>query len=229
MREGGEVLAISPGNLKEIITEEPSLSDTILKAFLARRWVLMRVGTGLWIVGSRHSQDALRLREFAFRNRLPHAFIELEEDEEVEALLERFSVRPQEMPVAIWLGEKVLKNPTNAELARAIGLDVDTSWRGVYDLIVVGAGPAGLAAAVYGGLRRPLHPRSGGGGLGRPGRDLISDRELPGLSRGALWFGAHQPRLGAGRQGRRPHYGAPRGGRLEEGERPLGSSPLGGL
>jgi thioredoxin reductase (NADPH) len=150
MREGGEVLAISPGNLKEIITEEPSLSDTILKAFLVRRSVLMRVGTGLRIVGSRHSQDALRLREFAIRNRLPHAFIELEEDEEVEALLERFGVRRQEMPVAIWLGEKVLKNPTNAELARAIGLDVDTSWRGVYDLIVVGAGPAGLAAAVYG-------------------------------------------------------------------------------
>jgi thioredoxin reductase (NADPH) len=86
MREGGEVLAISPGNLKEIITEEPSLSDTILKTFLVRRSILMRVGMGLWIVGSRHSQDALRLREFAFRNRLPHAFIELEVDEEVEAL-----------------------------------------------------------------------------------------------------------------------------------------------
>ena len=150
MRESGEVLAISPENLKEIITEEPTLSDTILKAFLARRSVLMRVGTGLRIVGSRHSQDALRLRAFAVRNRLPHAFIELEENEEAEALLERFGVRPQETPVAIWLGEKVLENPSNAELARAIGLDVDTSWRGVYDLIVVGAGPAGLAAAVYG-------------------------------------------------------------------------------
>jgi thioredoxin reductase (NADPH) len=150
MRESGEVLAISPENLKEIITEEPTLSDTILKAFLARRSVLMRVGTGLRIVGSRHSQDALRPRAFAVRNRLPHAFIELEENEEAEALLERFGVRPQETPVAIWLGEKVLENPSNAELARATGLDVDTSWRGVYDLIVVGAGPAGLAAAVYG-------------------------------------------------------------------------------
>ena len=152
VREGGEVLAISPKRLKEVMTEEPALSDTILKAFIARRSVLMRAGTGLRIVGSRHSRDALRLREFAVRNRLPHEWIELEEDRErAGAVLERFGVQPQEMPVAIWLDEKnVLKNPSNAELARAIGLDVDTSREQVYDLIVVGAGPAGLAAAVYG-------------------------------------------------------------------------------
>lgn len=150
MREGGEVLAIPPDKLKAIITDEPTLSDIILKAFLARRSVLMRVGTGLRIVGSRWSKDALRLREFAVRNRLPHRWIELEEDAGAEALLGRFGVQPQETPVAIWLGEKVLKNPSNAELARTIGLDVDTSREQMYEIIVVGAGPAGLAAAVYG-------------------------------------------------------------------------------
>lgn len=150
MREGGEVLAIPPENLKEIITEEPTLSDIILKAFLARRSVLMRAGTGLRIVGSRHSNDALRLREFAVRNRLPHAWIELEEDEGAKGLLKRFGVQPQETPAAIWLGEKVLKSPSNAELARTIGLDVDTSQEQMYEVVVVGAGPAGLAAAVYG-------------------------------------------------------------------------------
>jgi thioredoxin reductase (NADPH) len=150
MRESGEVLAIPPEKLKAIIAEEPTLSDIILKAFLARRSVLMRVGTGLRIVGSRRSKDALRLREFAVRNRLPHRWIELEEDEGADALLERFGVQPQETPVAIWLGEKVLKNPSNAELARTIGLDVDTSREHMYEIIVVGAGPAGLAAAVYG-------------------------------------------------------------------------------
>ena len=72
MEEGGAVLAISPKDLKEIVTEESDLSDIILKAFLARRQVLMNVGTGLRIVGSRYSRDALRLREFAVRNRLPH-------------------------------------------------------------------------------------------------------------------------------------------------------------
>src|SRR5215207_4653531 len=150
MRESGEVLAIPPEKLKAIITEEPTLSDIILKAFLARRSVLMRVGTGLRIVGSRRSKDALRLREFAVRNRLPHRWIELEEDGGAEALLGRFGVQPQETPVAIWLGEKVLNNPSNAELARTIGLDVDNSREQMYEIIVVGAGPAGLAAAVYG-------------------------------------------------------------------------------
>lgn len=150
VREGGEILAISPENLKEVITEEPTLSDIILKAFLARRSVLMRVGTGLRIVGSHYSREALRLREFAVRNRLPHAWLDLEEDEGAEALLREFGVEPDEAPVTIWQGENVLKNPTNAELARAIGLEVDTTRDGTYDLIVVGTGPAGLGASVYG-------------------------------------------------------------------------------
>ena len=150
VRSKGEVLTISPENLKEVIAEEPTLSDIILKAFLTRRSVLMRAGTGLRIVGSHQSKEALRLREFAARNRLPHAWIDLEEEEGSEALLDRFGVRPEETPIAIWQGEKVLKSPTNAELARTIGLDVDTSRREIYDLIIVGAGPAGLAAAVYG-------------------------------------------------------------------------------
>jgi thioredoxin reductase (NADPH) len=150
VREAGEVLAISPERLKEIVTEEPTLSDIILKAFLVRRSVLMRAGTGLRIVGSHRSRNALRLKEFAVRNRLPHAFIDLEGDEGAEALLGRFGLKAQEAPVAIWLDEKVLKAPSNTELARIIGLDVDTSGERTYDLIVVGAGPAGLAAAVYG-------------------------------------------------------------------------------
>jgi len=80
VREGGEVLAIPRERLKEVVTEEPNLSDIILKAFLARRAYMMRTGVGLRIIGSRHSSDAARLREFAARNRLPHVWIELEED-----------------------------------------------------------------------------------------------------------------------------------------------------
>src|SRR5215212_6891328 len=150
VREGGRVLTISRERLKEIVTEEPNLSDIILKAFLARRSYMMRTGLGLRIIGSRHSSDATRLREFAARNRLPHVWIELEENPEAEALLERFGANPSETPVAIWQGEDVLKNPTNAELARAIGLKVDAPWERTYDLVVVGAGPAGLGASVYG-------------------------------------------------------------------------------
>jgi len=150
VREGGEVLAIPRERLKEVVTEEANLSDIILKAFLARRSYLMRTGVGLRIIGSRHSSDATRLREFAARNRLPHVWIELEEDPRAGALLERFGANRSETPVAIWQGEDVLKNPTNAELARAIGLKVDAPWERTYDLVVVGAGPAGLGASVYG-------------------------------------------------------------------------------
>src|ERR671917_1331992 len=148
--EGGEVLAIPRERLKEVVTEEQNLSDIILKAFLARRAYMMRTGLGLRIIGSRHSGDATRLREIAARNRLPHVWIELEEDLKAEALLERFGVKPSETPVTVWQGEDVLKNPTNSELARAIGLKVDAPWERTYDLVVVGTGPAGLGASVYG-------------------------------------------------------------------------------
>jgi thioredoxin reductase (NADPH) len=150
VRQGGRILAISRERLKEVVTEEPNLSDIILKAFLARRSYLMRTGVGLRIVGSRHSSDASRLREFAARNRLPHVWIELEEDPTAEALLEKFGAKPSEAPVTIWQGEDVLKNPTNAELARTIGLKVDAPGELAYDLVVVGAGPAGLGASVCG-------------------------------------------------------------------------------
>jgi thioredoxin reductase (NADPH) len=151
VREGGEVLAIPPERLKEVVTEESNLSDIILKALLARRsWEMRNGGTGLRLVGSRRSRDAARLREFAARNRLPHVWIELEDDPDAEALLGRFGAKPSETPVAIWQGKDVMKNPTNAELAQAIGLTVDAPRKQTYDLVVVGTGPAGLGAAVYG-------------------------------------------------------------------------------
>jgi thioredoxin reductase (NADPH) len=150
VRVGGEVLAISRERLKEVVTEEPNLSDIILKAFLARRAWSVRAGLGLRIIGSRHSSDATRLRGFATRNRLPHVWVELEEDPNAEALLEGFGTDASETPVTIWQDKDVLKNPTNAELARAIGLKVAVPRKRTYDLVVVGAGPAGLGAAVYG-------------------------------------------------------------------------------
>src|SRR5688572_14619360 len=150
VREGGEVLAITRERLKEIVTEEPNLSDVILKAFLARRTYMIRTGLGLRIIGSRHSSDAARLREIAARNRVPHVWIELVENPGAEALLERFGAKPSETPVTIWQDEDVLKNPTNLEFARTTGLEVDAPLERTYDLVVVGAGPAGLGASVYG-------------------------------------------------------------------------------
>ena len=150
VREGGEVLAIPRERLKEVVTEESNLSDVILKAFLARRAYMIRTGLGLRIIGSRHSSDAARLREVAARNRLPHVWIELEEDPGAEALLERFGAKASDTPVTVWQTKEVLKNPTDAEFAHTTGLKVDAPLEQTYDLVVVGAGPAGLGASVYG-------------------------------------------------------------------------------
>jgi thioredoxin reductase (NADPH) len=150
VRKDGKVLTIARERLKEVMAEEPNLSDIILKAFLARRAYMMRNGLGLRIVGSRHSGAATRLREFAVRNHLPHYWIELEEDLKAEALLEKFGAKPSDTPLTIWQGKDVLKNPTNSELARTIGLNVEAPRERTYDLVVVGAGPGGLGAAVYG-------------------------------------------------------------------------------
>ncbi len=150
MRRAGEVLAVPPAMLKDVIAEDGALGEIILKAFLLRRSILLGTGAGLKIVGSRYMPDTLRLREFAVRNRLPHDWIDSEEDTGAEALLKEFGVTPAETPVVIWHAQNVLMNPTNAELAHAIGFGSRVEPAAVSDLVIVGAGPAGLAASVYG-------------------------------------------------------------------------------
>ncbi|MER5324266.1 FAD-dependent oxidoreductase [Streptosporangium roseum] len=154
--EAGEILAVPTWRLLQIVAHDPELGNLILRAFLIRRSLLISSGAGLRIIGSRYSPDTRRLREFAARNRLPHRWIDLEEDEEAEALVRNLGMAPDETPVVILGGTRVLRNPGNAELAREIGLPVPSAPEDVFDLVIVGAGPAGLAAAVYGaseGLR----------------------------------------------------------------------------
>jgi thioredoxin reductase (NADPH) len=159
VREPGRVLRLRPDRLREVVAEEPELSDLVLRAFMARREQLREDATStLLIVGSRYAPDTLRLRSFASRTRLPFRWVDVEADPDAETLLQSFGIGPEETPVAIWQGERVLRNPTNAALADAVGLDANEQAEPdeVLDLVVVGAGPAGLAAAVYGaseGLR----------------------------------------------------------------------------
>lgn len=148
--EAGEVLGVPVDRLRELVTEDPALGDLILRAYLLRREMLIGLGAGFRIVGSRYSPDTRRLREFAARNRLPHRWIDLEEDEAAESLLRNLGVAPEETPVVIWRGNEVLRNPSNAELASRLGLREPRAVEDVCDLLVVGAGPAGLAATVYG-------------------------------------------------------------------------------
>ncbi|MGW5323403.1 FAD-dependent oxidoreductase [Rhodococcus pyridinivorans] len=148
--EDGEVLVVPAERVRELVAHDLVLSDLILRAYLVRRHLLIGLGSGFRIIGSCYSPDTLRLREFAMRNRLPHRWIDLEQDERAEQLLQSLGVAPEDTPVVIWHGEKVLRNPTNAELARIVGLPVPDAAHDVCDLVVVGAGPAGLAASVYG-------------------------------------------------------------------------------
>jgi thioredoxin reductase (NADPH) len=149
VREPGEVLVVPVERLRELVSQDSMLGDLILRAYLLRREMLIGLSAGFTIVGSRYSRDTRRLREFCARNRLPHRWIDVEQDEDAEALLRELSVSPEETPVVI-LGHEVLRNPSNAELGGRIGLRIPSPGEQLCDLIVVGTGPAGLAAAVYG-------------------------------------------------------------------------------
>jgi thioredoxin reductase (NADPH) len=150
VREPGAVLQIPAERLRDIAQRDPVLGDLILRAYLLRRSLLIGIGAGFRIVGSRYSPDTRRLRDFAARNRLPHTWIDLEDDTSAEAALRHVGVAPEETPVVIVRGDQVLRNPSNEELARAMGMRDGSTAEEICDLVVVGAGPAGLAAAVYG-------------------------------------------------------------------------------
>jgi thioredoxin reductase (NADPH) len=150
VREPGEVLVVPQERLREIVTHDLVLGDLILRAMIMRRAILIGLGIGLRIVGSRYSPDTRRLRDFAIRNRLPHHWVDLESDPGAEEILRRLGLRSEECPIVLLGPAHVLRNPSNAELARALGLQPLSASETTCDLIVVGGGPAGLATAVYG-------------------------------------------------------------------------------
>jgi thioredoxin reductase (NADPH) len=148
--EPGEVIVVPAGALRHVFVARPNLADTILAAFLARRARLVRdAATAMRVIGSRFSPDSLRLREFLVRNRIPHEFIDADGDARVERLLRNFAVEAADLPVVIAPGS-VLRHPTPGELAAYLGLTLDAISQRSFDLVVIGGGPAGLAAAVYG-------------------------------------------------------------------------------
>jgi thioredoxin reductase (NADPH) len=145
--DAGEVLAVPVARLRELIARDPAFGDLVLRAYLLRRSILIGLGVGLRVVGSRYSPDTRRVRDFAARNRIPVRWLDLETDPAAEAMLAQFGVTPDDTPIVIVYG-RLLRNPGNAELAAAIGLPAPSAQAGC-DMLVVGAGPAGLSAAVY--------------------------------------------------------------------------------
>jgi len=149
VRDAGEVIQVPAQAVRRIVAEDEELSNVILGAFLARRAILIEAGAGIKLLGSRFSQDTRRLREFLARNRQPYQWMDLEDDEEAEALLRTLGLEPADTPLVL-CGEGMLRNPSNAELGAALGLGSHGPPPAMCDLVVVGGGPAGLAAALYG-------------------------------------------------------------------------------
>lgn len=149
VRDPGEVIQVPLAQFKQLLLADDEFANLIIRAYLARRSILIAVGGGVRAIGSRYGADSRRLREFLARNRVPHQWLELEDDQEAERLLQTVGVDPCEIPVVIY-GDQVLRNPSRADLGAALGLGSPGSAPPMCDLVVIGGGPAGLAAAVYG-------------------------------------------------------------------------------
>jgi thioredoxin reductase (NADPH) len=150
-REASTLVEISRANLRQVMDSEAELSEILLRAFLLRRVFLIRNSVGdAVLIGSSHSADTLRLQGFLSRNGHPHTYLDVERDPETQSVLDQFGIPVTDIPVLICRAALVLRNPTNAEAAECFGLNAGIDEEDVYDMAVIGAGPSGLAAAVYG-------------------------------------------------------------------------------
>src|SRR5450631_4208683 len=152
--EDGELLAIDVERLRAVVQTDSELSELLMRAFILRRVGLIgdegSGGGDAIVIGSRHCAYTLQVRQFLSRNGFPYQWIDVESDPSVQDLLDRFHVRIEDVPVVICHGQTVLRHPSNRELADCLGMNPEIDGKKIRDLVVIGAGPAGLAAAVYG-------------------------------------------------------------------------------
>jgi thioredoxin reductase (NADPH) len=148
--EKSELIEIEREALQALVETDSELSDIFLRAFILRRLELIAREVGdIVLIGSSHSLDTLRIKEFLTRNYQPYSYIDLERDAEVQEMVDRFSLSIDDLPVLICRSTAVLRRPTNEEITDCLGFNEGIDQAHVRDLIIVGAGPAGLAAAVY--------------------------------------------------------------------------------
>ncbi|HEY7948224.1 MAG TPA: FAD-dependent oxidoreductase [Acidimicrobiales bacterium] len=148
----GRILRVPVDRLRTVMAQELDLSEVILRAFLLRHSILTQLGTGLTLIGSHFHPDTRRLLEVLARNRLPSKWLDLESSPDAETMLRELEVPVEDLPIVIIPGGPLLRNPSSHQLLDALGISgaTDHDPDDVCDLLVVGAGPAGLAAAVYG-------------------------------------------------------------------------------
>ena len=203
--EPGEVIQVDRAQLLALIQTDAELSEILMRAFIQRRLRLIARDLGdVVVMGSMHCSGTLRVKEFLTRNGHPFRFVDLDRDPDAQDLLDRFQVRMADVPVVICRGDAVLRNPPNSQIADCLGFNEEIDQTRVSDLVIVGAGPAGLAAAVYGaseGLEvLVLESNLPGGQAGSSSRienylgfpTGISGQDLTGRAYAqALKFGAH--------------------------------------
>src|SRR6476469_1144199 len=147
----GKVIELDHQQILGLVQTDAELSDILMRAFILRRVELIAAGVGdIILVGSAYSAGTLRIKEFLMRNGHPYSYIDLELDPDVQNLLDSFQISASEIPVLICRGQVVLRNPSNQEIADCLGFNESIDQTHVRDLIIIGAGPSGLAAAVYG-------------------------------------------------------------------------------
>ena len=150
VRQAGEVSELDRESLLGVIQTDSQISEILMRAFILRRVELITQGLGdVIVIGSSHCAGTLRVKEFLTRNVHPYTYVDLDQDADVQSLLDRFHVTTADVPVVVCRGEVVLRNPSNEEIATCLGFNATLDTTRVHDLVVVGAGPAGLAAAVY--------------------------------------------------------------------------------
>jgi thioredoxin reductase (NADPH) len=146
----GSLLRVPRQVVRLVIDDHPDLGELLIQTMFRRRQAFLQIDAGLQIVGSRFSPDTQRLREFAASNRLAYAWVDLDRDPGASELVHDLGFSPRQTPIVMLGGSAVLANPSNIELADAVGIADESGTDQVFDLLVVGAGPAGLAASVYG-------------------------------------------------------------------------------
>jgi thioredoxin reductase (NADPH) len=147
----GEVIQLNHQNMMNLLQSDAELGEIIMRAFILRRFELVASGTGdVVLIGSSNSSSTFRIKEFLMRNGHPYSYIDLERDSDVQNLLDNFNIDTKDIPVLICQGKVVLRNPSNQQIADCLGFNEPVDQTLVRDLVIIGAGPAGLAAAVYG-------------------------------------------------------------------------------
>jgi thioredoxin reductase (NADPH) len=146
-----KVIELDRQQILALIQTDAELGEILMKAFILRRVELIAAGVGdIVLIGSTYSASTLRIKEFLMRNGQPYSYLDLERDHDVQNLLDSFQISASEIPVLICRGQLVLRNPNNQEIADCLGFNESVDQTHVRDLLIIGAGPSGLAAAVYG-------------------------------------------------------------------------------